>query len=316
MPEFRELRARVPFLDLCKSPDLACQVTVMAVDQLGVDAAIIFADILLLLDAYGVGLEYVKGEGPLIHKPVRTWEDARAMKALEIPHDLGYVFKAVELTRQTLPEQIPLIGFAGAPFTLVSYMVEGGASRNFELTKTLMYREPELWNHLMHGLALDTATYLNCQVNAGADALQVFDSWVGCLSAADYERFVLPHMKVLFENIDSDVPVIHFGTGTATLLPLMARAGGNIIGVDWRVNLAEAWDIIGHHRGIQGNLDPVVLLGPRDEIQMQTMRILQEADGRRGHIFNLGHGILPPTNPDNVRYLVELVHEYGGIQVS
>jgi uroporphyrinogen decarboxylase len=312
MPEFRDIRSRFSFLDLCKNSEMACSVTVMAVEQLKVDAAIIFADILLILDAYGVGLEYVKGEGPVIHRPVRSWENARALKALEMPIDLAYVFEAIRLTRQALPDDIPLLGFAGAPFTLASYMIEGGASRSFEHTKAMMYSAPELWDHIMHYIALDTANYLNCQIDAGADALQIFDSWVGCLSPADYERFVLPHMQVLFGNIKEGVPVIHFGTSTTTLLPLMTQAGGNVIGVDWRINLSDAWRLIGYDRAIQGNLDPTLLLGSREELKRQTLRVLEEAGGRPGHIFNLGHGVLPPTNPDTVRYLVELVQEYGG----
>jgi uroporphyrinogen decarboxylase len=312
MPEFREIRSRVSFLELCKNSELACEVTLMAVEQLKVDAAIIFADILLILDSYGVGLEYVKGEGPVIHNPVRTVEGVRGLKKLEMLEDLGYVYRAIELTRAALPDDIPLLGFAGAPFTIASYMIEGGASRNFENTKALMYGEQDLWHELMNRIAEDTAVYLNGQVAHGADALQIFDSWVGCLSPTDYERFVLPHMKTLASLLTKSVPIIQFGTGTTTLLPLMTQCGGSVIGVDWRINLSEAWRIIGYDKAIQGNLDPTVLLGSRAELKRQTLRVLNEAAGRQGHIFNLGHGVLPPTDPQAVRHLVELVHEYGG----
>lgn len=310
MPEFREIRSRFGFLELCKNSEMACEVTVMAVEQLGVDAAIIFADLLLIVDALGLGLEFVKGEGPVIHRPIRSAADVEALPNIDAAESLSYVCKAISLTAQALPEDIPLIGFAGAPFTVAAYMIEGGGSRNFENTKSFMYNEPVAWAQLLQRISDDTAQYLHAQVDAGADALQIFDSWVGCLSPADYERFVLPHTRSLLTALKSRVPTIHFGTGTATLLELMSQAGGDVIGLDWRVPLDKGWARVGHDRAIQGNLDPTVLFGPKEEIRTQAQRILKEAGGRPGHVFNLGHGILPTTNPDSVKYLVEAVHEW------
>lgn len=307
MPEFREIRAKTTFLELCKNPQLACDVTCMAVEMLQVDAAIIFADILLPIDALQLGLDYVKGEGPLISRPITSAADVTALPQIDVRESLGYVYEAIRLTAAQLPANIPLIGFAGAPFTLASYMIEGGGSKNFDKTKAFMYKEPAAWNALMSRIVDITAQYLQHQVEAGADALQLFDSWVGSLSPTDYARFVQPHSKALIEKISADVPVIHFGTGTATLLEQMRDAGGDVIGLDWRVNLAEAWQQIGYERAVQGNMDPCILLGNREDIRNQALRILQEAGSRPGHIFNLGHGVLPPTNPDHVKYLVEVV---------
>ena len=314
MPEFRDIRSRVSFLELCKNSELACEVTVMPVDMLDVDAAIIFADILLPIDALGLGLEYVKGEGPLIHNPIRLATDVAALKPIDVGQSLGYVYKSIELTARALPKHIPLIGFAGAPFTLASYMIEAGGSKTFDKTKSFMYSEPEAWHLLMKKIVDISAQYLNFQVDAGADALQLFDSWVGCLSPTDYERFVLPHTKALIELVSGRVPVIHFGTGTATLLKLMAQAGGDVIGLDWRVNLAEAWLNLGFDKAVQGNLDPTVLLGTREELKLQVARIMKEAASRPGHIFNLGHGVLPMTSPDQVKFLVETVRNSEAAQ--
>jgi uroporphyrinogen decarboxylase len=309
MAEYRAIRSKVPFLELCKRPDLAAEVTVTAAEVLGVDAAILFADILLILEPLGFHLEFAKGEGPIIHNPVRTSNDVDRVRALEEITSLSFVPEAVRMIRSALSREIPLIGFAGAPFTLACYAIEGGGSRHYEQAKAFMYRDPARWHALLERLVSATALYLNAQVEAGAEALQVFDSWVGTLSPYDYSRFVQGHMASLFAQLDPRVPVIHFGTGTAMLLELQRTAGGGVIGLDWRVELEDAWRRLGNSVAVQGNLDPVVLLSSRTEIAHQTRRILEQAAGRPGHIFNLGHGILQETPVDNVRYLVDLVHE-------
>jgi uroporphyrinogen decarboxylase len=296
-------------LDLCKRPELAAEVTVTAAQSLGVDAAILFADILLILEPMGLELEFVKGEGPVIHNPVREPTDVDRIRPLDDQAPLDFVVQAVRLIRSSLPAALPLIGFAGAPFTLACYAIEGGASRHYEVAKSFMYREPNAWHELLDRLTAATATYLRAQSQSGAQALQVFDSWVGTLSRYDYKRFVQPHMTRLFAALDPGVPTIHFGTGTSELLELQRDAGGSVIGLDWRVDLDRAWDRLGPGVAIQGNLDPAILLGGRGEIQRQAERILSQAEGRPGHIFNLGHGILPQTPYGHVRALVDAVHE-------
>jgi uroporphyrinogen decarboxylase len=308
MAEYRAIRSQVSFLELCKRPDLATEVTVTAAERLGVDAAILFADILLILEPLGLDLEFAKGEGPVIHNPVRTAADVDRVQLLSDVASLGYVMAAVRSIRAALPPKMPLIGFAGAPFTLACYAIEGGGSRHYEQAKAFMYGDPGAWNALMHRLTEATALYLNAQAEAGAQALQVFDSWVGTLSPRDYARFVQPHMARLFARLDPSVPVIHFGTGTATLLELQRDAGGSVIGLDWRVELDQGWQRLGPDVAVQGNLDPVVLLSSVKEIESQARRILAQAGGQPGHIFNLGHGILPQTPVDNVRALVDIVH--------
>lgn len=309
MPEYRALRAKVGFLELCKSPELATEVTVSAATQLGVDAAILFADILLILEPLGFDLEYSKGDGPVIHNPVRTLDDVDRIKGFE-GDSCQYVYRAVAGCRAALPRNMPLIGFAGAPFTLACYAIEGGASRHYDQAKAFMYRDPGAWNVLMSRLTDATVEYLKRQALAGAQALQVFDSWVGALSVADYERFVAPHMKRLFAELPHGVPTIHFGTGTASLLASQRDAGGDVIGLDWRVSLDTTWERLGSGVAVQGNLDPVVLLGPTEEIDRQAGRILLEAQNKPGHIFNLGHGILPNTPVDSAKYLVDFVHKF------
>jgi uroporphyrinogen decarboxylase len=308
MPEYREVRSKVPFLDLCKRPELAAEVTVSAATRLGVDAAILFADILLVLEPLGFELEFAKGEGPIIHNPIRAGGDIDRIRPLETLDALDFVMDAVRLIRRALPPQLPLIGFAGAPFTLACYVIEAGASRHYDRTKAFMYGDPGAWHALMERLVEATASYLNAQFASGAQALQVFDSWVGTLSPQDYRQFVSPHMARLFARLEGPAPVIHFGTGTTGLLELQRDAGGSIIGLDWRVDLDQAWDRLGRDVAIQGNLDPAVLLAPQPEVKRQALRILEQAHGRPGHIFNLGHGILPQTPVDNVRFLVETVH--------
>ena len=311
MAEYRAIRSQVSFLELCKRPDLATEVTVTAALRLGVDAAILFADILLILEPLGLDLEFAKGEGPVIHNPVRTAADVDRVPLLDDVSSLGYVMEAVCSIRAALPPAMPLIGFAGAPFTLACYAIEGGGSRHYEQAKAFMYGDPGAWDALMHRLTEATTLYLNAQADAGAQALQVFDSWVGTLSPRDYARFVQPHMARLFASLDPSVPVIHFGTGTATLLELQRDAGGSVIGLDWRVELDQGWQRLGSNVAVQGNLDPVVLLSSIKEIDTQARRILAQAAGRPGHIFNLGHGILPQTPVDNVRALIDIVHTHS-----
>jgi len=307
MPEYRAVRKRLGFLALCKSPDAAAEVTVTAALRLGVDAAIIFADILLVLEPMGVGLEFTRGDGPVIRRPVRSGADVDRLAEVD-PAALGYVAEAVARARAALPARVPLIGFAGAPFTLASYLVEGGGSRTYARTKALM-TDPGAWRALMERLVRVVAAYLNAQIAAGADAVQLFDSWVGCLSPADYRAHVLPHVRALIAALTPGTPVIHFGTGTAGLLEAMRAAGGHVIGLDWRVDLDAAWARLGHDVAVQGNLDPTARLAPIPEIRARAAAIRAQAAGRPGHIFNLGHGILPETPVDHVRALVDAVHE-------
>jgi len=309
MPEYREVRARTGFLELCKNPELAAEVTVTAAERLGVDAAIIFADILLVLEPMGIDLEFAKNEGPVIHNPIRKRSDLERLRELEDVGSLQFVFDAINQTRGALKENVPLIGFSGAPFTLASYVIEGGGSKNYVHTKSLMYNDADAWHTLMTRIARTVSKYLNAQIQAGAQAVQLFDSWVGCLTPDDYRAYVLPHTREVIHNIMPGIPVIHFGTNTGALLELMREAGGDIIGIDWRVGLDDAWTRIGYDRAIMGNLDPVVLFGSAEHVRGQAKRILDLADQRNGHIFNLGHGILPETPVENVVALVEAVHE-------
>lgn len=309
MEEYRKLRAEFSFLDLCKQPDLAAEITVTPVERLGVDAAILFADILLLLEPMGVPLEYSRDDGPLIHSPVRTGADVDRLKELDPDRSLPFVFEAVRKSRAALNGKVPLIGFAGAPFTLASYLIEGGGSRSYIHTKRLMYSDPGAWRNLMERLSRAVVKYLNAQIAAGAQAVQIFDSWVGCMSPEDYQKYVSPHMSTTISGLTNGIPVIHFSTGTAGLLRLIRAAGGDIIGVDWRVNLDEAWQQLGYDVGIQGNLDPAALLAPLVEIRRKVAEILRRADGRPGHIFNLGHGVLPDTPVEHVIAMVQAVHE-------
>jgi len=309
MPEYRAMRERHGFIDLCKNPQAAAEVTLQPVERLGVDAAILFADILLVLEPLGVGLEFSKGEGPHIQRPVRSADDLARLGRVDVEASVGFVFETVRLARKALADRIPLIGFAGAPFTLASYLIEGGASREFLLTKRFMRAERDAWHAMLGRLAGITADYLNGQIAAGAQAVQLFDSWVGTLSPADYREFVLPHSRSVIERLAPDVPVIHFGVGTATLLPLMKEAGGGVIGLDWRVELGPTWERLGYDVGVQGNLDPAVLLSSGGEIRRAAKAILDGAARRPGHIFNLGHGVHQETPVENVKALVDIVHE-------
>jgi len=309
MPEYRAMRERHGFLELCKNPQAAAEVTLQPVERLGVDAAILFADILLVLEPLGVGLEFTKGGGPHIERPVRSADDVARLGRASVADSVGFVFETVRLARTALGERVPLIGFAGAPFTLASYLIEGGASREFLLTKRFMRTEREAWHAMLGRLAGITADYLNGQIAAGAQAVQLFDSWVGTLSPADYREFVLPHSRSVIQRLTLGIPVIHFGVGTATLLPLMKEAGGDVIGLDWRVELGPTWERLGHDVAVQGNLDPAVLLSSADDIRRAAKAILDGAARRPGHIFNLGHGVHQETPVENVKALVEIVHE-------
>lgn len=309
MPEYREVRAKTTFLELCKTPAVCAEVMITAVNRLGVDAGIIFSDLLPILEPMGMQLEFAAGEGPVIHNPLREAEDVDRLVELESVDALHFVMETVRQTRAALSDKLPLIGFAGAPFTLASYAIEGGASREYLHTKTLMYRDEGAWSELMGRLSRAVARYLNAQIAAGAQAVQLFDSWGGCLGPDDYRRYVLPYVKAVIEAIVPGVPVINFATGNPALLPLLAEAGGAVIGLDWRVRLDEAWATIGPNRGVQGNLDPAALLADPAEIRRRAKQILDQAAGRAGHIFNLGHGVLQQTPVDHAVALVDSVHE-------
>ena len=311
MAEYRLIREKYSLLEICAHPELAAEVTLQPVHALGVDAAILFADILLPVIPLGLGLEFAKGEGPIISKTVRSLADVQALNPVHAETDLGYVMEAIRILRGEL-NGIPLIGFCGAPFTVASYIVEGGSSREFLKTKTMMYSAPDVFHTLMKKLSLVLSDYLVAQIRAGAQAVQVFDSWVGALSPEDYERFVLPYsQKILQAAKAENVPVIHFGTNTTTLLPLMKRASGDVIGLDWRIPLDNGWALLGRDVAVQGNLDPAVLFAPLSEIKTRVHDILRRADGHPGHIFNLGHGILQNTPVDHVKAVVDMVHEYS-----
>ena len=310
MPQYRAIREKHSLLEICYQPELAAEVTLQPVRALGVDAAILFADILLPLIPLGLGLEFAKGEGPVIGKPVRSMADVETMRPVHAESDLGYVMEAIRILREEL-NGIPLIGFCGAPFTVASYIIEGGSSREFLKTKMMMYSAPEIWHALVEKLSDVLAEYLLAQIRAGAQAVQVFDSWVGALSPQDYEQFVLPYsQRVLTAAQAQNVPVIHFGTNTTTLLPLMKRAGGDVIGLDWRIPLDDGWALLGDGVAVQGNLDPAVLFAPLSRIETRVHDILRHAEGRPGHIFNLGHGILQHTPVENVKTVVDMVHEH------
>ena len=309
LPEYRALRERFGFLELCRNPDAAAEVTLQPIERLGVDGAILFADILLIVEPLGVGLEFSRGEGPVIARPVRSAAHVAGLAPIDVDAAVPFVFEAARRVTQALGGRVPLIGFAGAPFTVASYLVEGGASRDFLETKRFMYAEPEAWHRLMGILSTATGRYLNGQIAAGAAMVQLFDSWIGALAPDDYRAYVLPHTREVITAISPGVPVIHFGTGTAGLLPLMREAGGDVIGLDWRITLDAGWRAVGHEVGVQGNLDPAVLLARPAEITRRAADILERAAGRPGHIFNLGHGVLQQTPVEHVQALVDCVHE-------
>jgi len=314
MAEYRAVRAKHSLLEICSQPDLAAEVTLQPVRALGVDAAILFADILLPLVPMGIHLEFAADEGPVIHNPIRTAADVAALRPVEPRESLAPVLQAIRLVRRELGGHTPLIGFAGAPFTLASYLIEGGSSRNFVKTKQMMYGAPQTWHALMGKLARVVADYLVAQIEAGAQAVQLFDSWVGCLSPDDYCEYVLPHSQFVLRAVKATgVPAIHFGTDTAMLILWMKTAGGDVIGLDWRTPLDLAWKALGPETAVQGNLDPVALLvkAPYPELERRVQAVLEQAAGRPGHIFNLGHGILPETPVENVKAVVEMVHKFS-----
>jgi uroporphyrinogen decarboxylase len=310
MSEYRALRERFSLLDLCRTPDLATEVTLQPIRRIEVDAAILFSDLLLPLEPLGLSFDFVKGEGPAIEDPLQSEEDLARVKTFEPRESLAYVLEAIRQIKVELVGRAPLIGFVGAPFTLASYAIEGGHSNTFARTKALMYGAPAAWHRFCDLLADVLGEYLLAQIEAGVDAVQVFDSWVGALNARDYREFILPHTRRLFDRIAGhDVPSIHFGVGTGAMLKELREAGGSVIGADWRIPLDEAWERIGHDRAIQGNLDPTLLLGPLDRVFEGTDDVLARAGGRNGHIFNLGHGILPTTPLEHVQALARYVHQ-------
>jgi uroporphyrinogen decarboxylase len=310
LKQYRDIRSKHGMLEMCKRPDLAATVTLQPVEILDVDAAIIFADLLLPLEVMGLPFHFSAGEGPVIEKPIRDQADISQLR-IDRACDLGYVSEAVRLVCQHFGESLPVIGFCGAPFTLASYMIEGGSSRNYVHTKKMMYTSPAAWDELVGKLVAVVSEYAAEQVGAGADVIQIFDSWVGCLSIEDYRDYVLPHATALVKNLQrTGVPVIYFGTDSATLLPSMKKTGAEVIGLDWRIPLDRGWDAVGSG-AVQGNLDPVLLFAGQKEIKARATEILRRAGGRPGHIFNLGHGILPETPVENVKALARFVQEYS-----
>jgi uroporphyrinogen decarboxylase len=310
MPEYRAVRERHSLLEICANPELAAEVTLQPVRRLGVDAAILFADILLPLMPMGLNLVFAQGEGPIITNPVRGPAEVSRLTRVDVADALAPVIETVRRVRAALPETTPLIGFAGAPFTVACYAIEGGSSRHYVAVKRMMYESPEAWSDLMQRLVVVLGDYLAAQIAAGAQAVQLFDSWAGILSPDDYRRYVLPYSAQLFNRLRPlGAPTIHFGVDTATLLPLLREAGGDVIGLDWRIPLDDGWSRVGADRAVQGNLDPVALFAPRSELETRVREVVRRAAGRPGHIFNLGHGILPGTPVDNVRAVVDLVHQ-------
>jgi uroporphyrinogen decarboxylase len=310
MKQYRDIRAKASILEICKRPDLAAQVTLQPVEVLDVDAAIIFADLLLPVEPMGLKLKFVSGEGPKIDNPVRTSDDVDSL-SISNTDELGYVGEAIQLVVRQLAGRVPVIGFVGAPFTLASYMIEGGPSKTFIRTKQMMYRDETLWRRLMGKLVDVLGPFALAQVTAGARAIQVFDSWVGALGPDDYVRYVAPYSRALIERIrTASVPVIHFGTGAAGFFRELHAAGGDVMGVDWRINIDQAWMDISYRSAVQGNLDPAVLFAPLPELKMRVHEILKRTGSRPGHIFNLGHGILPETPVDSVRAVVDFVREF------
>jgi len=316
MTEYRAVRKQHSLLEICKRPALAAEVTITAAEILGVDAAIIFADLLLPLEVMGLPFHFAAGEGPVIEQPVRTQEDVARLRTNRAA-DLGYVSEAVSLVAKHFADRLPVIGFCGAPFTLASYIIEGGGSRHYIHTKKMMYNSPRVWDELMHKLVAVTAAYSADQVRAGADAIQIFDSWVGCLSVEDYRCYVLPHVTGMVKQLQkTGVPIIYFGTDSSTLLPSMNETGADVIGLDWRIPLDQGWRSLEHRCGVQGNLDPVLLFADWKELKSRAEDVLRRAAGRPGHIFNLGHGILPETPVDNVKNLARFVQEHSAINPS
>ncbi|MBS3909973.1 MAG: uroporphyrinogen decarboxylase [Actinobacteria bacterium] len=309
MKEYRDIRAKYDFLTMCKKPEVAAEITLQPIDALDVDAAILFADILLPFEGMGIDLEFAKGEGPVIHNPVRGMADVANVRVIDAEEATPYVAEAIKILRRELENRVPLIGFSGAPFTLASYVIEGSGSRDYRYAKAMMYEAPAAWHALMEKLAEIVTRYLKMQIAAGAQAVQMFDSWVGALNPNDYREFVMPYSALVMDNLaDAGVPRIHFANNASTLLELVSEAGGDVVGIDWRVNLDEAWRRIGYDKAIQGNFDPIALFGPVESIEARVKDILDRTDGRPGHIFNLGHGIHKETPVEHAKALVDAVH--------
>ena len=311
MPEYRAIREKHSMLDVIRTPELACEITLQPMNAFDLDAAIIFADILTVLIGMGLKLDFVKGEGPVIENPIRSPADVTALRTPRAEENVPYTLEAIRWVRRELNDRIPLIGFSGAPFTLASYAIEGGGSKNHIEVKSFMFSQPDAWHCLMDKLSTVVADYLIAQVEAGAQVLQVFDSWAGVLAPGDFREYALPYSRRVVEQAKSaSVPVIYFGTDLNGMLPLLRETGADVIGLDWRTEIDRAWDQLGPEVAVQGNLDPVTLFSPWPEVQRRVDDILRRVAGRPGHIFNLGHGILPNTPVDNVRRLVDYVHEW------
>jgi uroporphyrinogen decarboxylase len=313
LPEYRELRKRHSLFEVCRQPELCAEVTLQPVRAHGVDAAVLFADIMLPVLGMGIDVDLVEGVGPVIGQPIQSLADVERLTVPDPEESVSFVLEAVRFVREELSARDAVIGFAGGPFTVAGYLIEGKPTREFAKTKACMYGQPDVWHGLMDKLADTFSPYLAAQVRAGADVVQLFDSWVGALSAEDYREFVAPYSERVLAAVD--VPTIHFGTGTLHLLSDLASAGGDVIGLDWRIPIEGGWEIVGPDRGVQGNLDPALLLGPWERAEAATMRILEAVAGRHGHIFNLGHGVLPDTDPAVLRQLAELVHERTSVEV-
>jgi uroporphyrinogen decarboxylase len=314
LPEYRQLRERHEFLEVAKTPELCVEATMMPVRRLGVDAAVLFADIMLPLDGMGVGFTIEPSVGPVIQHPIRSEADIDSLRVIEAAEATPYLFEAIRMLRAELGESAALLGFSGAPFTLACYLVEGKATREYPKTKALMYGEPRLWHKLMATLTEVVIRYLTEQIRAGVEAVQLFDSWLGLLGLVEFESMVLPYTAKIFESLRGLAPTIHFSTGTSSLLPLIATSGADIVSVDWRAPVDEAWRTIGFDRGIQGNLDPAVLIAGNEAATVHANDVLGRAAGRPGHIFNLGHGIMPQTSPDVLEHVVQLVHSYEHVE--
>ena len=311
MEEYRAIREKLTLLEMVERPEVAAEVTLQPVKAHGVDAAILFADILLPVEPMGFNLEFVKGKGPQIHNPFRGEDDLKRMQSITAKTDLSHVMEAIKILRQELSEQVALIGFSGAPFTVASYIIEGGPSKEYHHVKSLMYAYPEVWKQFMENVTVALTDYLVSQIDAGAQAVQVFDSWVGVLSPNDYEHYAMPYSRKMIRAAKAkNVPVIHFGTNTTTLLPLMKEAGSDVVGLDWRIDLDKGWEILGEDIAVQGNMDPMALFAPEDVLAQKVKDVLDRAGGKAGHIFNIGHGISKFTDPNNVKKVVEMVHEW------
>lgn len=321
LQEYRDIRKNYGFLEMCGNPDLAVEVTLQPVDLVGVDAAILFSDILVVFPGMGLDLEFISGRGPVINNPVRTVADVDALTLSDPIKDTGYVMDAIKILRRELEHKVPLIGFAGAPFTLASYAIEGMGTRDYENCKALMWNEPEAWDKLMNKFTDTVIAYLCAQIDAGAQALQLFDSWVGYVAPRDYVRSVLPYSKRVLDEVKAygdkkvpgGVPLIHFANGATSMLDLVQQAGGDVVGIDWRLDMKHAVNIIDERFGIQGNIDPVALFASDEQIELQVKEILEAVGTRPGHIFNLGHGIHKTTNPDKARHFIEMVKKHSSI---